>query len=470
MTLSQLRSSDTRALFARLSNFYDEDAGTQDDWSPLAFKAKCYDEDNPSFEQPMNGPNSEGNKEACKKECDTLEGMGVWEIVKREPWMNVLPCIWALKRKLYPDGTIKKLKNRLCAGGHCQTRNCNYHQRVFLPVISWSTVRLLLILSIILNLSTRQINFTSAFVYADIDKPPNFDQMTPQEQQCQGVFIEMPRGFPNPGKVLKLKKSLHGLKQAPKIWFNHLNDKLKLLGFVQCVDVDQCLFVSEKVILLCYVDDCLLYAKDPEDIQEVIRQLHAQNMQLKEEGSAEDFLAVDIKHDKEAGTITLTQTGLTDRIIKALGCDHLPLVTTPADTILHEDKDGEQATGDFNHASVIVMIWYLYGHSGSELGFALSHVSLFTHSPCHSHKLALIQICLYLKGTRKEGMILKPAKFDTLFMDCHVDADFISLHGTERNLGMILCLPSPGPASSSASTIAPLSGLPSCRIQSPLAC
>jgi len=237
-----------------------------------------------------------------------------------------------------------------------------------------------------------------AFIHANIDKAPNFDQMTPQEQQCQGVFIEMPRGFPNPGKVLKLKKSLYGLKQAPKIWFNHLKDKLKLLGFIQSVDVDQRLFVSEKVILLCYVDDCLLYAKDPEDIQEVIRQLRAQNMQLEEEGTGEGFLGVDIKPNEVDGTITLTQTGLTNQIIKALGCDDLPLVITPADTILHKDEDEDPTTGDFNYASVIGMIWYLYGQSRSELGFALSQTSRFTHSPRRSHELALIQIDQYLKG------------------------------------------------------------------------
>jgi len=46
--------------------------------------------------------------------------------------------------------------------------------------------------------------------------------------------------------------------------------------------------------------------------------------------------------------------------------------------------------GDFNYASVIGMIWYLYGHSRSELGFALSQVSRFTLSPRRSHELALI--------------------------------------------------------------------------------
>jgi len=142
-------------------------------------------------------------------------------------------------------------------------------------------------------------------------------------------------------------------------------------------------------------------------------------------------LGVNIKRDEEAGTITLTQSGLTDRIIKALGCDNLPSVTTPADTILHKDEDSDPATGDFNYASVIGMIWYLYGHNRSELGFALSQASRFTHSPRRSHDLALIQIGQYLKGTRDKGMILKPAKFDKLFMDCHVDADFLSLHGKE---------------------------------------
>ena len=86
-----LRSKDSQSLFANLANFLDEDNGTKEDWSPLALKAKMFDEYNPSYEQAMNGPNSKGYREACKKEYDTLEQMGVWEEVDRKPWMNVLP-------------------------------------------------------------------------------------------------------------------------------------------------------------------------------------------------------------------------------------------------------------------------------------------------------------------------------------------------------------------------------------------
>ena len=367
----------------------------------------------------MHGPLRDGYIEACQKEYDTLEAMGVWEVVSREPWMNVLPCVWALRRKLYPNGLVKKLKARICAGGHRQKEGIDYFD-VYSPVVSWSTVRLLLIVSILMNLATLQIDFTSAFVHADIDKPPDFDQLTPEQQSRQGVFMEMPRGFSQPGKVLKLKKSLYGLKQAPMVWFNHLKSKLEHAGFVQCVDVDQCLFVSDKVILLCYVDDCLLYAQNQEDIQEVVQKLRDQKMQLEEESSVEGFLGVDIHRNKTAGTITLTQRGLINRIIEALGVEDLPSVSTPADRILHKDENGDPATGDFNYASVIGMAWYLYGHSRSELGFALSQASRFTHSPRRSHELALIRIGQYLKGTRDKGMILRPTALNHLVMDCFV--------------------------------------------------
>ena len=77
------------------------------------------------------------------------------------------------------------------------------------------------------------------------------------------------------------------------------------------------------------------------------------------------------------------------------------------------------------------MVWYLYGHSRADLGFALSQAARFTHSPCRSHELALIRIGQYLKGTMDKGMILRPAAMDSLFMDCFVDSDFMGLHGKE---------------------------------------
>jgi hypothetical protein len=63
----------------------------------------------------------------------------------------------------------------------------------FAPVAKWTTVRFLLIMSILLGLSTKQLDYVAAFIQADIEAI---------------VYVEMPEGFAQYGKFLKLKKSL----------------------------------------------------------------------------------------------------------------------------------------------------------------------------------------------------------------------------------------------------------------------
>ena len=51
-------------------------------------------------------------------EIETTEGMGSWDLVDCEDDMNVIRSTWYFKLKQYPDGLIKKLKDRLCAHGN----------------------------------------------------------------------------------------------------------------------------------------------------------------------------------------------------------------------------------------------------------------------------------------------------------------------------------------------------------------
>ena len=136
--------------------------------------------------------------------------METWDIIDRESWMNVLPSTWAFKCKRYPDGTIRKFKGRFCARGDRHLEGVDFFE-TFAPVVNWNTVRLLLVMSIVMGLATSQADCTAAFVQSPIDKDPNWDSMTPEEQAKSGVYVEMPRGFRQPGKVLKLKRSLCGL-------------------------------------------------------------------------------------------------------------------------------------------------------------------------------------------------------------------------------------------------------------------
>jgi hypothetical protein len=68
----------------------------------------------------------------------------------------------------------------------------------------------MLVMSLLVGLSTRQVGYTAAYVHADIDRDPNWDNMTEEEREQSGVYIDMPRGFAKHNKVLKLKKPCMG--------------------------------------------------------------------------------------------------------------------------------------------------------------------------------------------------------------------------------------------------------------------
>ena len=79
------------------------------------------------------------------------------------------------------SGSVWKLKARFCTHGDKQVEGIDYFD-TFAPVINWTTERLMLILTLILNLSTCQVDYMAAFVHSPIDCDPNWDNMSQQEQ------------------------------------------------------------------------------------------------------------------------------------------------------------------------------------------------------------------------------------------------------------------------------------------------
>ena len=105
-------------------------------------------------------------------------------------------------------------------------------------MVSWTTVRLLLLLTAQLDLATRQVDYVAAFVHSPLPRPDGFEEMTSDEQERAHTYVEMPRGFKEEGKVLRLNKALCGLRGAPRAFFSHLKSNLEAIGFEQAIDVD----------------------------------------------------------------------------------------------------------------------------------------------------------------------------------------------------------------------------------------
>jgi hypothetical protein len=80
----------------------------------------------------------------------------------------------------------------------------------------------------------------------------------------EDIYMILPREYSLAnGTVWKLKRSIYGLRQAPRAWNKRLNDDLKLSGFQPLINAESIFssIVDESVVyLIIYVDVILVYA------------------------------------------------------------------------------------------------------------------------------------------------------------------------------------------------------------------
>ena len=182
--------------------------------------------------------------------------MGCWEQIPKTKYLHIIPSRWAYWVKQIPSGLVRKLKAGFCICGDIQKEGIDVFE-TFTPVISWTTVRLLLIISVILESKTKQVDYTTVFCKASMD---------------HDICVALPKGWQALNKmglsepfkadhVLHIKKSLYGQWDALRNFFQHRKKSLLAYKFKQN-KFDPSLFISHSVICLVYIDDCLLFAKE----------------------------------------------------------------------------------------------------------------------------------------------------------------------------------------------------------------
>ncbi|XP_044478603.1 uncharacterized mitochondrial protein AtMg00810-like isoform X1 [Mangifera indica] len=248
------------------------------------------------------------------------------------------------------------------------------------------------------------------------------------------MFMSPPPGFEMMGqdKVCRLKKSLYGLKQSPRAWFERFGKAVKSHGYHQS-QADNTMFYkrSEKgkiSILIVYINDIILTGDDSEELVNIKKKL-ARDFEIKDLGLLKYFLGMEFARSRKGIFVNqrkyildlLSETGL-------LGCK---AADSPLDANLKLDPAKAKDVIDKEKFQRLVGKLIYLSHTRPDIAFAVSMVSQYMHSPGREHFNATYRILRYLKGTPGKGLMFR--KNNNLQIEVYTDADWVGCTTDRRS-------------------------------------
>lgn len=314
---------------------------------------------------------------------------GFWDIVesKEASGHQILGCQWVFKYKTDKHNQLQKCKARLVVCGNQQHEH-NLPMRA--TTLATTSLRVLLALTAKFDLETFQLDAVNAFVHADLDEI---------------VFMQMPPGYSEQGKVLRLKKALYGLRRSLLLWQQKLTNAMKTLGFVEILQ-EPCIVQKNRVICFFYVDDIVFAFKKDQtsEVKQVVGQL-SETLTLEEKGELKWFFGLHIIRDRLKRTLWLSQEAYISKICNELApTPEGKLPATPIDIIelLPITENDEQPTDITRilYQRKVGSLLYAGIATRPDIAFAVSRLLRFNQQPTKRHHEAADQVFHYLVCTK----------------------------------------------------------------------
>jgi len=280
-------------------------------------------------------------------------------------------------------------KARWVAKGYSQIKGVDFNE-LFAAVAHKDTIQVFLALVNYFDLECNQVDI-AAFLNGDLEEV---------------IYMDPPEGsdLPN-GKVLRLRKSLYGLRQSPRC-FNKAFDKwLQEQGF-KAAKADPCLYTrlspnGNFIMLSIHVDDQLIASNSRPALDQFKAELNAQ-FECQDSGAAGYFLGFNIHRNRSERKLYISQEhymeALLDRFDLSdcnpckipLPSGFRPLPATDDKFALAKHRPYPQIVGSILYASTV---------SRPDLAQPASVLSRFISKWNKSHYQAAKHLLRYIRGT-----------------------------------------------------------------------
>jgi hypothetical protein len=238
--------------------------------------------------------------------------------------------------------------------------------------------------------------------------------------ESKTMFMEQPQGFKAPGKedwVMRLMKSIYGMKQASQIWNQTFHNTVSKWGF-ESLDCEWCIYRRDSptgtVIFAVHIDNIIATGSTPEATAS-FRNLLKAKWEITELGEPKYALGIAISHDRTSRTISLSQTAKINQLLKEYGQQDACSVDTPMvaglqlcrpDMSTPPPAEIAKWALDTPYWSLVGSLMYLAVVTWPDISYAIGRLSSFIDCYRPEHWEAAICVLHYLKGTRSHALIL----------------------------------------------------------------
>jgi hypothetical protein len=263
---------------------------------------------------------------------------------------------------------------------------------------------------------------------AVLDVPTAYLGATLKEE----VYLKLPKAkwvddpLTRERPVVLLQKSVPGLKQSGRCWFNDVSqfiiNQLHLRASVSAPG----LYYSDDVILNLYVDDILITA--PNHQLELLCQEFRRRFQAKGGVVTEPtftYVGLVIRRDREKRQIWISQEAYVTKVLARFGMENSARKLLPMQSNWkpHARKDEEEACDQGLYRQAIGSLLYAALGSRPDIAYAVGILGRYASDPSIEHWGAVKHLLRYLNGTRNFELALLRQQYRQDGIIAYSDAD-----------------------------------------------
>jgi transposase InsO family protein len=346
---------------------------------------------------------------AIEEHLTSLEANETWEKVSSSslpPKAKAIPARFIFKVKREPSsGLPYRCKARLVCQGFRQKAGRDFDQsELYAPTARLSSVLAVLAISGSQGRRLHKLDCKDAFLKPSLEG--------------RDLYVAPPTGLPSSeGIILKLRKPLFGLRQAPSVWHKHLIPVLRAAGFSPS-KIDVCVWIRDKCgyrsFLVLHVDDILL-STDPRDnpaLSSLRSSLNEHNLEHTLVSDPKDYLGMVLKYLEDGLHVSVPSSSpvIAEALSKAeaAGASSKALnVPYIFDHLTHFNPERDKEANPTLFRSLVCSVAWVADRCRPDVVFAIRELQKQQVRPSLQHLHAAYAVLRYVRGTPSHGILFR---------------------------------------------------------------